>query len=437
MQRAHAESILREISGPIVIDLSAASLAPSNAPFVAPGFTTREQVQDLSRFKLFHTPHPGALALATVIDALGDMPFCTATLMLGASSLGHGAISHLVEQSADLLNGKLELEDDERQAAFNVAPYPGAGELEKTLIAQVTRLTGITPQLVLQCVQIPVLHGGAMSLSLPNAAGAGAWAASLREAPGVLLVENEEPPTVVDAIEQEALLLSLPRERRNFDMVRVRQRPARGAGRVVDCGMPGAGCGGKAELNTAPPMRVRLTIEYDGPATADGNYRPATTLSRRVSRPLLERLFGQRLRIHGAGRTDAGVHALGQVAAFDAPRHFDPLDLRRALNALLPPDIAVRETAEAAPGFDARRDARLRVYEYASATMRLRSAFDYRYAWHIAHPLNFAAMRAAPDSSLANMTSRLFAPWDADQKHRAGNLFKSMGAPRRPSALPH
>ena len=209
VQRPHAESILREISGPIVIDLSAASLAPSNAPFVAPGFTTREQVQDLSRFKLFHTPHPGALALATVIDALGEIPNCTATLMLGASSLGHSAISHLVEESADLLNGKLELEDDQHQAAFNAALYPGAGELEKTLIAQVARLTGRTPQLALQCVQIPVLHGSALCLSLPNAAGAGAWAASLREAPGVLLVENDEPPTVVDAIEQEALLLSL------------------------------------------------------------------------------------------------------------------------------------------------------------------------------------------------------------------------------------
>lgn len=209
VQRAQAESILREIAGPIVIDLSAALLPPSNAPFVAPGFTTREQVQDLSRFKLFHIPHPGALALATIINAIGEISNCAATLMLGVSSLGHGAISHLVEETADLLNGKLELEDDQRQASFNAALFPGAGELEKTVLAQIERLTGAAPQLALQTVQIPVLHGSALCLSLPNAAGAGAWAASLRESPGVLLVENEEPPTVVDAIEQEALLLSL------------------------------------------------------------------------------------------------------------------------------------------------------------------------------------------------------------------------------------
>ncbi|HEY2107482.1 MAG TPA: hypothetical protein VGH29_16910 [Candidatus Binataceae bacterium] len=209
VQRAAAESILREISGPIVIDLSASSSVPSNAPFVAPGFTPREQVQDSSHFKLFHIPHPGALALATILDALGEIPYCAAMLMLGSSSIGHGAISHLVEQSADLLSGKLELEEDERQAAFNVALFPGASELEKVILAQIARLTGKAPQVGVQCVQVPILHGTALCLNLPNAAGAETWAASLREAPGILLAENEEPPTVVDAIEQEALLLSL------------------------------------------------------------------------------------------------------------------------------------------------------------------------------------------------------------------------------------
>ena len=110
---------------------------------------------------------------------------------------------------------------------------------------------------------------------------------------------------------------------------------------------------------------------------------------------MLEKLFGQRVRIHAAGRTDAGVHALGQVAAFDAPRYFDPLELGRALNALLPTDIVVREAAEAAPGFDARRDAVVRVYEYRIRNRALRSALDYRYAWHIPQSLNFAAMREA------------------------------------------
>jgi aspartate-semialdehyde dehydrogenase len=209
VQRADADTLVRDTAGPIVIDLSAAALAPSNVPFVAPGFVTREQVRDFSRFKLFHIPHPAALALATIIGALGEIPFCAATLMLGASTIGHGAISRLVEESADLLNGKLALEEEDRQAAFNAGLLPGGAELEKTLLAQVAKLTAKTLPLALQCVQIPILHGSAICLSLANSAGADEWRASLRAAPGILLVENEEPATVVDAIEQEALLLSV------------------------------------------------------------------------------------------------------------------------------------------------------------------------------------------------------------------------------------
>jgi aspartate-semialdehyde dehydrogenase len=209
LQRAEAEALLPEIAGPIVVDLSAASLMPSKAPLVAPGFTPREQVQVSSRFKLFHIPHPAALALATIVNALGEMPYCAVTLMLGASSIGHGAITHLVEESADLLNGKLELEEDERQAAFNLSVFPGALELEKVFLAQVAALTGKKPQFALQCVQVPVLHGTALCINLPNTADSAGWAGALRESPGILLVENDEPPTVVDSIEQEALLLNL------------------------------------------------------------------------------------------------------------------------------------------------------------------------------------------------------------------------------------
>jgi aspartate-semialdehyde dehydrogenase len=211
VQRADAEPLLSAISGPIVVDLSAASLAPSNAPCIAPGFGTREQVRELSRFKLFQVPHPVSLALATIFQALGETPFCAASVMLGASSLGHRAISHLVEQSADLLNGKLEIEEDEQQAAFNVSLLAGGAELEKTLTAQIARLLGRTPPLKMQCVELPILHGSAICANLPAAAGADTWAATLREAPGVLVVENEDPPTVVDAIEQEALLINVSR----------------------------------------------------------------------------------------------------------------------------------------------------------------------------------------------------------------------------------
>jgi tRNA pseudouridine38-40 synthase len=142
-------------------------------------------------------------------------------------------------------------------------------------------------------------------------------------------------------------------------------------------------------------MRLRLTIEYDGTSYCGWQVQAKDdTVQARVE-AVLARLFGQPVRIMGAGRTDAGVHALGQVAAFDAPRYLEPGELRRALNALLAPDIVVREVAEVDSGFDPRRDAVVRVYEYRVLNRELRSPFHHRYAWHVPQPLNLAAMQAA------------------------------------------
>lgn len=209
LPRSSAEDIVRADPGPIIVDLSAATLSPATVGFVAPGFTPRDQVKALGNGRLFHVPHPGAMALATMINVVGISRFCAATLMMGASSMGHHAVSHLVQQSADLLNGKLDLKDDELQAAFNMTPFPGGHELEKALIAQIARLIGTAPQMVLRTILAPVLHGTAITLSTPDAGAADALADALRAAPGILLVESEEPVSVIDAIGQEALLINL------------------------------------------------------------------------------------------------------------------------------------------------------------------------------------------------------------------------------------
>jgi tRNA pseudouridine38-40 synthase len=142
-------------------------------------------------------------------------------------------------------------------------------------------------------------------------------------------------------------------------------------------------------------MRVRLVIEYDGSNYAGWQLQAgADTVQGRIE-AVLEKLCGQPLRIHAAGRTDAGVHARGQVVAFDAPRRLGPRELRRALNAMLPVDIVVREAAETDPAFDPRRDAVVRVYEYRVLNRELGSAFEHRYAWHVAQPLDLDAMGAA------------------------------------------
>jgi tRNA pseudouridine38-40 synthase len=138
----------------------------------------------------------------------------------------------------------------------------------------------------------------------------------------------------------------------------------------------------------------RLTLEYDGTNYSGWQLQAGQDSIQGRVEAALERLFKTQVRIHGAGRTDAGVHALGQVAAFRTVRPFGD-DLRRALNALLPPDIAIQRAEVVHDDFDPRRDARSRIYEYCILNRTVRSALKYRFAWLVREPLDFAAMNLA------------------------------------------
>jgi tRNA pseudouridine38-40 synthase len=146
-------------------------------------------------------------------------------------------------------------------------------------------------------------------------------------------------------------------------------------------------------------------IEYDGTAFAGSQYQPNARTVQGELEEALNRLTGERIRVRLAGRTDAGVHATGQVASFCLPAvHADRSrawgELRRRLNAVLPPDLAVRSLRPAVAGFDPRRHASWRVYRY-----RIRMAADRRPAerhrtLEIDDRLDVAAMRAAAASLL-------------------------------------
>jgi tRNA pseudouridine38-40 synthase len=109
----------------------------------------------------------------------------------------------------------------------------------------------------------------------------------------------------------------------------------------------------------------------------------------------VDRLFGPGHRVTGASRTDAGVHALGQVASVRTHGTLPAGAVGRALNALLPADIRVRAAAEAAPDFDARRSALGKRYLYLIDNGPVASPLLLRYAWHVPRPLDVEAMRAA------------------------------------------
>jgi len=140
---------------------------------------------------------------------------------------------------------------------------------------------------------------------------------------------------------------------------------------------------------------VRLTVEYDGSAFCGFQWQPLVRTVAGVLESALARLFDEPVKIAAAGRTDAGVHACGQVVSFTTARTFpfDRLDV--ALNGTLPGDIAVRDAAVTDDEFSARFGATERTYVYALLEDRLPSPLLARRAYRVWRLLDVDAMRAA------------------------------------------
>lgn len=140
---------------------------------------------------------------------------------------------------------------------------------------------------------------------------------------------------------------------------------------------------------------LKLTLQYDGTDYV-GWQRQAVGVS---IQGLLEEAFmrfeGSPVTVHGAGRTDAGVHALGQVASVSLTATIDVATLARALNSVLPAQVRVLCVEEMPPDFHARFSAAGKLYEYRIVNAPLVSPFVHRYAWHVIPPLDRGAMREA------------------------------------------
>jgi len=138
----------------------------------------------------------------------------------------------------------------------------------------------------------------------------------------------------------------------------------------------------------------RLLVEYDGTDFEGWQLQPGVRTVQGALEDAFARLVGRRVVVYGAGRTDAGVHAVGQVAHVHAETRHAPDVLLRALNALLPRDVAVRTLAPAPEDFDARRDARSKLYVYRIWTGATRSPLHERWSHALAAPLDLPALRA-------------------------------------------
>jgi tRNA pseudouridine38-40 synthase len=172
------------------------------------------------------------------------------------------------------------------------------------------------------------------------------------------------------------------------------------------------------------------TLQYDGTGFVGWQRQPAGRSVQQELERVLERLFGRRTVAHAAGRTDAGVHAIGQGVSFSAPVSWTDSALRRALNALLPSDCWVESVHPMQPGFHARKSALSRRYLYhigldeASA-----SPFRRQFEWALGKPLDLGLLNAAAQVVRGEHDFRAFAA-KTDKPHYRCRIIHALWSHR-------
>jgi tRNA pseudouridine38-40 synthase len=137
---------------------------------------------------------------------------------------------------------------------------------------------------------------------------------------------------------------------------------------------------------------IKLSIEYDGTNYHGWQSQKKENTIQKVIECSIERIINSRVKLIGAGRTDAGVHALDQVANFLTDSEIPAELLKRGLNSILPYDIKIKDIEESPTDFHARLDAKGKIYQYMILNSEYPSPFLNRYSWHIKKNLDLEAM---------------------------------------------
>ena len=144
-----------------------------------------------------------------------------------------------------------------------------------------------------------------------------------------------------------------------------------------------------------PERTLKLTLAYDGTPFVGWQRQAEGVSIQALLEDALSRIEGGSVAVVGAGRTDAGVHACGQVASVRLSSPILPATLGRALNATLPPEIRVTAVEQVASSFHARYSAASKTYRYQIVNGAGPTPFEWRYVWHIPEPLDVERMSAA------------------------------------------
>lgn len=174
--------------------------------------------------------------------------------------------------------------------------------------------------------------------------------------------------------------------------------------------------------------RIRITLAWDGTEFHGWQVQPGLATIQGVLEEIVGAIEGKPVHVAGSGRTDAGVHALAQVAAFTIDNPIPADNLRRAINRLLPPAIRVLDAIETEADFHPRFDAIAKTYQYTIHRAPICSPFEWRYVHHCPYPLDEHAMIAAVGLFEGEHDFTAFAASDnrdEERKSRVRTIFSS------------
>jgi len=167
----------------------------------------------------------------------------------------------------------------------------------------------------------------------------------------------------------------------------------------------------------------KIIIEYDGSAYHGWQrQKQDRTIQQEIETALLT-MVGQRVVLHGSGRTDAGVHAYGQVANFCCETDLTPEIFQKGLGSLLPEDIVIRDCQTVAQSFHARYDVKSKIYQYKILNRMVPAAIGRQYAWYIRRKIDTAAMRSALTHIIGTHDFKAFEGTGSPRPHTTRNVI--------------
>ncbi len=168
---------------------------------------------------------------------------------------------------------------------------------------------------------------------------------------------------------------------------------------------------------------IKITVEYDGAAYSGWQRQAGTGTIQEALENAAGRIMQETIRIVASGRTDAGVHALGQTAHFRTSTKLPVERIQAGMNSLLSPDIAITAIEEATASFHARYDSTSKVYQYFLYNAPVRSPLRRRYCWHVREPLDCEAMELAAASLRGSHDFSAFQSSGSDVKTTVRTVF--------------